>query len=271
MILINGQPDSMINVSDRGLQYGDGLFETMAYKNGEIQSLDAHMERLFQGCQRLAIPLDIMQLKAELALICAQTAEDSVIKIIVTRGEGGRGYKASKALIPTRIIARHDMPDYPIENQSGIKVRLCQTRLGLNPALAGLKHLNRLEQVLARNEWDDVDIKEGLMFDINDQLIEGTMSNVFIVKAGQLYTADLDKAGVAGILRQKIIRLSQTLGLEMQIRTLDIKDLINADELFVCNSLIGIWPVTEVAETDYRYSYGPITKQLQQALKQLEQ
>ncbi|MFW5426405.1 MAG: aminodeoxychorismate lyase [Methylophagaceae bacterium] len=272
MILVNGKPDDRISISDRAIQYGDGLFETMAYRNGHVEFLDAHLTRLTLGCERLAIPFQQhQQLKAELAIILTELANsDAVIKIIISRGSGGRGYLADTSVEPTRIISTHPFPIYP-ENRKeiGITARLCQHRLSENVSLAGIKHLNRLEQVLARNEWHDPAITEGIMLDQHDNVIEGTMSNLFIVKSGTLFTAQLNKSGVAGIIRAEILKFSVDNNIPCTEMIISQDALADADEVFVCNSIIGIWPVICIfdAKINYTYPLGKITRQLQELLE----
>ncbi len=270
MILVNGKPEDRINVSDRGLQYGDGLFETIAYRNGVAEFLDAHLKRLSVGCERLAIPFQQLdQLRSELDMISQTLTAETVIKVIVTRGSGGRGYFADKDIIPTRIISTHPYPSFPDSNKTaGVSLRFCEQTLSENSSLAGIKHLNRLEQVLARNEWTDQSINEGLMSDSHGNVIEGTMSNIFIVKSGQLFTPELNKSGVAGIIRSQIIKLANGNDLIVKEAAISKDDVFNADEVFVCNSVIGIWPVRIIADTSYLV--GPITQQLQYALQQLK-
>jgi 4-amino-4-deoxychorismate lyase len=268
MILVNGQAENRIEVIDRGLQYGDGLFETLAYRQGKLEFLEAHLQRLHNDCKRLNIPFhQTEELRAELAQVCDALSENAVVKIIITRGVGGRGYFASQDIIPTRIVSTHPYPvypdSYPIE---GVTVRLCQHRLGENAALAGIKHLNRLDQVLARNEWTESDIAEGFMCDQHDNLIEGTMSNLFIVKSGELLTPELSKSGVAGIMRAQIIQLAKANKLSVNETSLTQLDLNQADEAFLCNSINGIWPINHVIDTKQHYSVGPITKRCQQLL-----
>jgi len=272
VILVNGKPENRIIVADRGLQYGDGLFETIAFRNGVAEFIDAHLQRLILGCKRLNIPFQQLDsLRKELESIYQNLADtDSIIKIIITRGSGGRGYFADKSVEPTRIISTHDYPNYPeSHSQMGVSIRLCQHKLPENPALAGLKHLNRLDNVLARNEWDDSSIAEGLMFDQSNHLIEGTMSNVFIVKSQQLITPLLNHSGVEGIMKAEIIAIAKQLGLDFKESIVTHNDLTNADEVFVCNSVNGIWPVISVKEFA-SYVVGPITQQLQQALSKVK-
>ncbi len=245
--LIDGRQSDQINIEDRGLLYGDGLFETLAVRAGVPQLWDRHMQRLGLGCLRLGItPPDLTNLRKEAHAVC-QGAERAVLKIIVTRGSGARGYRCRDSEKTTRIIALQPWPDYPDNfKQQGVAVRLCATRLGSNPVLAGLKHLNRLEQVMARNEWDDPTIPEGLMLDSAGTVIEGTMSNIFVVRGGVLQTPDLSQCGVAGIMRGLILEMAAEMGLTTEITQPGLKDIMAAQEIFLCNSLIGLWPVREL-------------------------
>lgn len=269
MVLINGESKEQIEVFDRGLQYGDGLFETIVVKSGKPQFLDRHLQRLSADCSRLLIrPPDTKLLENEVVGL-ANHADLAVIKIIVTRGVGGRGYRQPDVVNPTRIVSLHPFPDYPdTYQQQGIHVRFCSTRLGLNPALAGIKHLNRLEQVLARAEWDDPAIQEGIMLDIDGSVVEGTMTNLFFVKNESLYTASLDKTGVAGITRGIVLEQTILHGIKIFEGRVSQDDLLSADELFVCNSVIGIWPVRQIEHQ--QFSVGPLTRQFQHWLEHFE-
>ncbi len=244
MNLVNGKPADLLPLTDRGLLYGDGLFETLTFRAGRALAWEQHMQRLRLGCQRLGIPApDPGLLHAEMRQLCRQ-AELAVLKIIITRGSGGRGYPPPADCLPTRILCRHPWPDYPPQlTRDGIQLRLCDYRLPANPMLAGIKHLNRLDQVLARAEWDDPGIREGLMLDAQGRLIEGTMSNVFIVESGRLLTPALDRAGVAGIVRGEILEWARSRQFPHELVDLPVARLEKADCVFVCNSLIGIWPV----------------------------
>lgn len=269
MILVNGECRAHIEISDRGFQYGDGLFETIAITNGQPVFFDQHMARLQAGCCRLSIPFpDIGLLRLE-AQKLSQHSGSAVLKLTITRGSGGRGYRQPDVIQATRVLSLHPSPDYPdIFKQQGVVTRFCDVRLGLNPALAGIKHLNRLEQVLARAEWSDSAIQEGIMLDINEHVIEGTMTNLFYVKNSILYTSLLTLGGVAGIIRGLIMTNSFRGGISVIERTFTKDELLSADEVFVCNSIIGIWPVKQIAETCF--SVGAITRQLQIKLAQFE-
>ncbi|NOQ94079.1 MAG: aminodeoxychorismate lyase [Methylophaga sp.] len=275
MVLVNGKPEDRIAVSDRGLQYGDGLFETIAFRHGIPEFIEAHLKRLLDGCGRLNIPFRQLELLRKELIEVYQNLSDSdaVIKIMITRGSGGRGYLAENTVEPTRIISTHPLPNYPESHSlTGVSVRFCQHKLSENTSLAGIKHLNRLDNVLARNEWDNAEIAEGLMFDQSNNLVEGTMSNVFIVKSksNQLLTPLLNKSGVAGIMRAQIMHLASQLGLLIKETVITRNDLRKADEVFVCNSINGIWPVIDVVDIEKKYTLGSITQQLQQALSMVK-
>ncbi len=261
MILINGIAANKVDVADRGLHYGDGLFETLAVRAGKPLLWDRHLERLSAGCARLGFPQpDEDLLYKEAAQVCAGVTQ-GVLKIILTRGVGGRGYRPPAVAHPTRMVARYPWPGYSAQSAAqGIALRVCATRLARNPALAGMKHLNRLEQVLARNEWADSGIAEGIMLDNEGQIISGTMSNLFLVKAGALLTPDVTQCGVAGVMRGLILDIAARLNLAPRVTGLTLNDALEADELFVCNSLIGLWPVRQLAER--HYPYGPVSARL---------
>jgi 4-amino-4-deoxychorismate lyase len=265
MILVNGESKEHIEISDRGFQYGDGLFETIEVRDGHAVFLERHLERLNSGCRRLYIPFpDAKLLSLEAKELCLRwhTRRWAVLKIIVTRGSGGRGYRQPDVIQPTRVLSLHPYPDYPkTYPEQGVVTRFCATRLGLNPTLAGIKHLNRLEQVIARSEWNDPAIQEGLMLDANGHVIEGTMTNLFYIKNNSLYTAALAQSGVAGIMRGIIMALSAEHGHPVIEHMFTKDELLSADEVFVCNSIIGIWPVNQIEAT--HFSVGPITQNIQ--------
>lgn len=265
--LINGEPGDVIAVSDRGLHYGDGLFETLAVRDGHCEFWDRHMQRLLHGCERLRIPPpSVAQLRAEADML-SRGLEDAVLKIIVTRGSGGRGYQPPRSAVPTRILRVFEAPDHPTSHaRDGVDVRICTQRLGGNTALAGLKHLNRLEQVLARLEWDAPGIAEGLMLDMADNVIEGSFTNLFVVRNGRLLTPALNRCGVAGIMRAVVMDLAAAVGVDCDVRDIPYAELRDVDELFLTNSVIGIWPVQ--ALEGRRLPVGDTTRRLQQRLEQ---
>ena len=267
-ILINGQAESSIAVTDRGLQYGDGLFETLAVIDGQFPLWERHMRRLKSGCEKLSLncPDEELLLKEATALVCdiSRNKIKSVLKIIISRGIGERGYFYSDNS-PTRIMICSAWPEYPLENwQKGIRIHVCSTRLAQQPALAGIKHLNRLEQVIARNEWQDKAMDEGIMLDQDDDVIEGTFSNLFLVNNGCLQTPDLSLSGVAGVMRDYIMEQAENLDIKTETKKIKLDDVLGADEVFVCNSLIGIWPVVNIQ--GHSLKVGDITRSLQKQI-----
>jgi 4-amino-4-deoxychorismate lyase len=254
MFLLNGQSTDSIDLLDRGLHYGDGLFETIAVINTQPLCLDKHLQRLLSGCARLKYNFDDAEiLESEIISIC-KNIDRAVLKITVTTGIGGRGYKRnSSELKPTRLLAIHPWPDHP-DNYStqGIQALLCSYRLGHNPGLAGIKHLNRLEQVLARNEWDDTNVMEGLMLDIDDNVIAGTMSNLFLVYPDKkLITADVSLCGIEGIVRQYILDHCIEFNYTSDVKNLSLDDVYTASEMFFCNSVAGIMPVRQIGDHEF--------------------
>jgi len=264
--LINGERNDVIAISDRGLQYGDGLFETIAVKNGQCEHWYEHMSRLANGCKQLNIPVpDAQQLLIE-AQQLIDDKQQAVLKIIITRGSGGRGYCPPESVTPTRIISIHSWPSLPSMNAVlGVQLHYCETKLSHQPALAGIKHLNRLEQVIARNEWHDPDISEGLMSDINGNIVEGTMSNYFAVMNNELVTPSIVDCGVAGIMRAHIMSQAVSHGMTVREKNLNIGDLLSANELFVCNSIINVWPVRQLLDKQYKV-VGDVTAKIMNGL-----
>jgi 4-amino-4-deoxychorismate lyase len=271
MVLINGETRDKISTQDRGLQYGDGVFETIAYRNSRAEFLEQHLSRLLEGCKVLSIAFEqIEELRNELDMVFQSLGEQTaVVKVIVTRGAGRRGYFSDNTEIPTRIVSSHPFPNHPKQYQTeGVLLRFCEQTLSTNSRLASIKHLNRLEQVLARNEWDDPDIPEGIMSDVEDNIIEGTMSNIFIVEDGKLFTPVVTRAGIAGVIRAQIIEIATRSGISVQERVIKKQELAEADEVFVCNSVIGIWPVYAISNK--MYPVGFITQFLQKALAECD-
>jgi len=273
MLLINGEHATQINALDRGLSYGDGLFETLALIEGRPRLWHYHLQRLHHGCRRLSLALpDARLLEHELLTLQQQykgiDKRRLVAKIVVTRGHGGRGYRPGGGE-PTRIVAVFDWPDYPPEHRDGIRVRWCSNRLSLNPQLAGIKHLNRLDQVMASLEWDDEGIAEGLMLDQHGCVVEGTRTNLFLIRGQTLLTAPVDDCGIAGIIREIICTDAIGHHIPVEIRPLTIDDVIGADEVFVCNSIIGIWPVIQIIDDQHpaAFAVGPLTQTIRQRLQ----
>lgn len=265
LTLINGEPADCIPVTDRGLQYGDGLFETIAVRRGRPQLWAGHMHRLAAGCARLGIPPPHAGRLADDVQRVACDQDRAVVKVIVTRGSGARGYRPPTGGGAMCVVQGLPWPDFPdTAARAGVAVRWCQTRLSQQPRLAGLKHLNRLEQVLARAEWGD-DCQEGLMCDPDGNVIEGTMSNVFLVRDSTLITPDLSQSGVAGVMRAAVLELADAEGLSCNVQPVTASMVQECAELFLTNSLIGIWPVVRLGSQTFP-APGPVTQTLQSGL-----
>lgn len=243
-MLVDGQPASGIPLDDRGFAYGDGLFETVYWDGQRAPLLDRHLERLTRGAARLgfgAPPPEAWH--ADLAAL-APPAMPAVIKLVLTRGSEPRGYRAPRTPAPRRVVSRHAYPDQARRWQAdGTALRVCATRLGSNPALAGLKHLNRLEQVLARSEWLDEAVGEGLMLDGRDDVIGGTMSNLCVMLDGVALTPPVTLAGIAGVARGVLLER----GLVVE-RRLPVWALPQVREAVLCNAVCGAVRVTQLAD-----------------------
>lgn len=256
-----------VNIDDRGLLYGDGLFETMLLQKGVVRFLDDHLQRLRLGCDRLklAAPEESM-LRAELRQLIHDN-RDGIVKLIVTRGVGGRGYRASQS-DGTRLWQLFSPPAL---TSDAIAVRWCDTRLSRNPLLAGMKHLNRLEQVMAQSEWADVTIAEGLMLDTEGELVCGTMSNVFIVIDNVLVTSDMRFCGVQGVMRSNVLRMARQSNIDVEERSVHPEELREATEVFITNAIRGIQSVSKlIAATTsvMTWSAGEMTGQLMSLLNE---
>jgi 4-amino-4-deoxychorismate lyase len=264
--LVNGIPTGLVSVNDRGLRYGDGCFETMAIHNGRVPLWQRHMERLFDGCRRLAIrcEFDAGDLSREAAMLIGEQPR-GVLRLTVTRGSGGRGYAPDPAESANRIMSLLPARQYPESYAAdGVSVLLCKTPVTSNPLLAGIKHLNRLEQVLARNEWVN-EYAEGLMSDQQGNVIEGTITNLFLVHNDEVITPGLEQCGVAGVMRAEIIQRMSRLGFSVSEKNIRIDMLKECQEGFLSNAVIGVWPIASIDGREY--SIGSTTRIVQQEIK----
>jgi 4-amino-4-deoxychorismate lyase len=262
---LNGIPDSRIALADRGFQYGDGIFTTLPVMQGQPILLERHIERLRRDSARLLISFpDETVLRSEIEAVCRQSPY-SVLKIMLTRGTGGRGYRPPVPSVTTRALTTHPLPDYPESfRETGIRLAESEIRLAINPVLAGIKHMNRLEQVLARAACSDLDIQEVLMLDSDSYVVEAGMSNVFAVCNGVLHTPLLDRCGVSGVMRAHVMATARAMGLPLQETRMRLETIRQADEVFLTNSLFPLWPVRRFESR--RYDAWPITRQLQDSM-----
>jgi 4-amino-4-deoxychorismate lyase len=270
---IDGEPATGVPVDDRGLLYGDGVFETLAWRGGVLRFVDLHLARLRRGLETLGIAAPSeSSLRGELSLACGPG--DAIVKLLVTRGSGGRGYAPPRPAIARRILYRYPWPVDPRHWwQDGVEIVWSPITISEQPALAGLKHLNRLDQVLARDALQGSDdlppAQEALLCTSAAMAICGTMTNVFAVEGHTLLTPTLARAGVAGVMRAVILREAPALGLRVVETDLPRDLLDSAAEVFVSNARIGIWPVRRLGGR--RLLPGATTLRLQQHIAGLSE
>ncbi|MCG6871101.1 MAG: aminodeoxychorismate lyase [Gammaproteobacteria bacterium] len=260
--LVDGEAADTVPLGDRGLHFGDGLFESIRVERGQALLWHLHAARLARGCEVLGMefPADRL-LERELAEVCQGAPEVAMVKLLLTRGDG-RGYAVPAGGRVRRIWLLYPLRDDPEARAEGVAVRECRLRLSLQPRLAGIKHLNRIEQILARGEVEPP-FREGLCFDQRERLVEATSANVFLVRDEMLVTPRLDACGIAGVMRARVMNVARELGMPVSETEVDHAALASADELLLTNSLIGIWPVRQLG-TQARV-VGPVCRRLQAA------
>lgn len=264
---LDGVLQGALSPVDRGLAYGDGVFRTLRLENGQPLHWLRHYQRLVDDAARLDLQCPPVALWLDDIGDLARRYGDGVIKCLLTRGVAGRGYAAPvDPTPPTRLVMWSAAPSYPLEHATtGIALRLCQLRLAHQPRLAGIKHLNRLENVLARAEWKDSAWAEGLLLDVDGHMVEGIMSNLFWRSGSQWFTPRLDRCGVAGVTRDRVMAELQALHSPPAEVLAAPAQLEAADEAFVCNSLIGLWPIRAFGQR--RWTQFPTLQSLHHALK----
>jgi len=257
--LIDGEISSLVNAADRGLNYGDGVFETLPVHSGRPRRWQSHMDRLGAACERLNLKMPPQAVLLREVQTVSAGLDKNIVKIVLTRGGEGRGYMPMENQVCTRIVSAHIFPDGVLERaRDGVKARVCDLRLAIQPALGGIKHLNRLEQVLASAELRDKSAQEGILLDSEGHVICAVSANIFIVMEDRLLTPRLDRCGVRGVLRSHILT---DFAARCEQRRILADMLQEADEIFICNAVRGIIPVTSIDE--HEYGIGPVTRELQ--------
>lgn len=256
--LINGSFDAVISPFDRGFAYGDGVFRTMKMVDGLPENWPLHYQKLVADCAAINIvcpSAELLMSDLQQLFLPFDLSENllAIARIIITRGAGNRGYTPPAITAPMRVITKSAMLQYPeLRFSEGVSLTVCETRLASQPKLAGIKHLNRLENVLARMEWTDTHttngIADGIMVDNAGNVIECTAANIFARFGDTLITPSLTQCGVAGITRQRIINLAHTLPLKAKVEVIDLPTLLSADEVIICNSLYSAWQVKSIQE-----------------------
>ncbi len=268
MLLVNGTSATTVSAQDRGLTLGDGLFTTLYLKNHQPTLWPYHVARLREGCARLKLPLPDVDRLYEQCCQLAAGYDEACGKIIITRGAGGRGYSPQGCDTPTIIVSAHPYPIHYHDWQfSGIKLEVAEQRLGCQPMLAGLKTLNRLEQVLLKNELDERGIQEAIVLDWQDHVVEAVTATLFWRKGEQIFTPDLKLAGVCGVMRAFVIQQLHSWQYEVTSVSTGLPVLLDADEVWITNALMGVVPVTGIQ--DVKYQDHRFVQRLQNALAAL--
>jgi len=251
---VNGKLVSGVAPTNRGFAYGDGIFRTMRLLNGELQDWPLHYQTLVADCSKIHIVCPSAELLMQEFKYLMASAEDAdlssgIVKVIITRGDGARGYAPPAICEPTRVLIHSALPVYPPAiYHAGVALYTCQTRLASQPLLAGIKHLNRLENVLARAELKDPRFFDGVLRDYDDHVIEAVSGNLFIRKDGLVMTPALEHCGVAGVMRQKILDWYKTQGQTVVSTSLLMENLLTADAVVIANSVYGVLQVTQIDE-----------------------
>lgn len=242
--IIAANETSSISTHDRGLNYGDGFFTTAMVTDGQVEHWAYHRTRLIECAQRLAFPaLEFTALESHITQQVASQAQ-AVVKIVVTRGEGGRGYAPPSECNLNIIVSVLAYPDhYNSLTDSGISLAISPIKLAVQPHLAGLKTLNRLEQVLIKNALQTQHSDDALVLDYNNNVIETSAANIFAIKNNKVFSPRLDECGIKGVFLQSLCDK-----LTVEFKTVSVDDLTQADAIFVCNSLMKIVPVKSIGE-----------------------
>lgn len=254
--ILNGLPDHYISPFDRGFSYGDGVFRTLKVVNGIPQHWPQHYQKLVADCAVIGLVCPSAELLLDDIHRLFSPDESGVAKMTITRGEGERGYKLPAVTLPTRLVTKSKLPEYRAEFAvNGVSLYVCKTRLPDQPILAGIKHLNRLENVMARMEWQNEAIFDGLLLNQQGDVVECTMSNVFARFKDTLITPDLTNCGVAGITRQQIMQLAKPLDLAIKVEKMALDVLLAADEVIICNSLYTAFQVIAIHDSGKTYTW----------------
>lgn len=260
-VWLNGSPINGLPTGDRGFAYGDGHFTTLPVRDGSPVLLSYHWQRLLAACQAFGIPVNRFPDWQRDFLRFAAAYPNATAKIVITRGRGGRGYLPDETAEPHCYFMAWPVTAHSRDHQHGIDSGVLKGVLGLNPLTAGHKHLNRLEQVMLRRELAETPFPEAVVCDLNGDVTEGVFSNLFLIKDQLLYTPPLTSAGVAGVMRAFLMDYLHSLQHTVRVLTLRVEHLEQADELFFCNSLYGIWPVRRF--NGQPMPANPVTQRLQ--------
>ncbi|MDR9826169.1 aminodeoxychorismate lyase [Vibrio sp. FNV 38] len=267
MVWVNGELSNSISLSDRSFQYGDGTFTTALVRNAKVVRWNEHRARLIEAAGRLSItPPDWSQVEIWLqhAIASVQPEDLFGIKILISRGSGGRGYSPCGCHEPVVVISYFSYPTHYADwHSGGVELGICQRQLGLVPMLAGIKHNNRLEQVLLKTEMDEKGFVDGLVKDMEGYVCETTMANLIWRRDDVLFSPRIDRAGVDGITYQIALNHAKTLGFKTVNGRFTIEDLLEADEVLMTNAVLGIAPVRKIEH--HTFSFTNLAEELRKS------
>ncbi len=263
VILIDGKKQSKASIFNRNTQFGDGLFETCLVENKKLLFWSNHFERMKLGCDRLKISMidETLWLSDIKKAFSLMKIDNCIVKLVLSRGESLRGYSYKDNIRPIRITIVSELKK---NNQDkGFSLEFCNSGYNSNPKLAGIKHCNRLEQVIARA---GIKVDDGIMLDENENVVSVTQGNIFCIQGNRLITPNLDKCGIEGTRRAVIIKIAVDLGFDINIKNLSVAELLRSDEVFISNSIQGVGPVNQIE--DFVYSKHKITEIISETLKE---
>ncbi|MEC6822668.1 aminodeoxychorismate lyase [Photobacterium piscicola] len=253
MALVNSCEQQQLAITDRATQYGDGCFTTMLVEHQQVQLWSLHLARFKVSLERLAIAApDWQQVYTDVAALALKYPHQGGIKILISRGSGGRGYNPAGCHDTQVIITHFEWPlHYQQWQQQGITLGVCQLRMGNSPMLAGMKHLNRLEQVLLKQEIEKAGWVDAVALDSDGRVIETTVANLFWRKGNTVYTPALQRTGVAGVMRQWVLDMLNELNYDYQVGDFALEAVLTADEVFITNALMTLVPINQIQTTQY--------------------
>lgn len=266
MTCINGAEAEYIAVSDRAMQYGDGCFSTILVEQGKPRLWPLHQARFEKTLAALSIPMpDWLTVQQQVERLAANFVSKGVVKVLISRGSGGRGYSPTGCESPSVVISHSPFPKhYHGWQQVGIELGVCQQALGLSPMLAGFKHLNRLEQVLLKQEIESCNWADAVVCDVLGQVVETSASNIFWRKGNTIFTPDLSMAGVCGVMRSHVMTLIKSTPYCLEIVKSPLDALLCADEVFITNALMALVPINQINEHSFteRMAFNELNKRL---------
>jgi 4-amino-4-deoxychorismate lyase len=242
-VIVNGEYINQVSLSDRSVQFGDGCFTTLLVTKGIAEFWSAHRQRLMQGCERLSINFSAWELLEKSVYELSQKHNKAVLKVIISRGIGGRGYGTDESAVPSFFISQHAFPNHYLEWQAqGIALSLSPILLAKQPLLAGIKHLNRLEQVLIKQQLQHTTFDDVIVCDTDKHLVESSAANLFWCIGNTWFTPDLSQSGVDGVMRNQVLRYFKQQGIAVKLVKIGSEALLKAEQLFLCNSVMKVIP-----------------------------